>query len=515
MMHHGLMFGNFGYRGDWVSVEHYRAFGNHRIATHLRKQGWDVECLDYTSAFTQEELIAYLDSRITDRTVFIGISMIFFVDDKSHIDFITKHVRAKYPHVKIISGGVKYFAVSGIDADFYVTGNGEYAMDAIVSYLAGHGEKPRMKEVSTGGYYIDAVQDYKCFPKRDAAISFEERDYIQPNETLNIEFARGCKFKCTYCSFPLIGLKGDMSRDEDSVYEEMLENYQRWGVTNYYITDDTVNDRPEKMAKMASAIRRLPFTPHLSGYARADLIITHGKETWDDMIDMGFTAHSYGVETLNHKSGKAVYKGMDPEKIKDGLLQVQDYFTNNCKNYYTGTMTMIAGLPYETFDSLDNTKKWLNTYWGNHGIYYLPLLIQEEKGTEFSDNYNKIGEDFLKFGYKYSSNVPDIIHPQIRRNIDHLEQMKEKHGDIIYNNFWEHHSGDYDIVDMMEWIHEFFVERHHNKMNSLHCFETIWSTMQTDRPQKDFYGRGVPQIDRNKNLNELIAKYKRNKLRGL
>ena len=59
--------------------EYYRSFGNHRIATHLRKQGWDVECLDYIWTFSYDELTEYVDKRITKDTVFIGISVIFFV----------------------------------------------------------------------------------------------------------------------------------------------------------------------------------------------------------------------------------------------------------------------------------------------------------------------------------------------------------------------------------------------------------------------------------------------------
>lgn len=506
-MKHGLMFGNFGYQGDWAKVEHYRAFGNHRIATHLRRRGWDIECLDYTSAFTNEELIEYIDSRITKDTVFIGISMIFFVADQTQLDFITRHIRTYHSHVKIISGGVKHFVVTRIDADYYITGNGEYAIEALLDWLIGNADKPKMNN-----NHINTLHDYQCFPKRDAAISFEERDYIQSNEVLNIEFARGCKFKCTYCSFPLVGLKGDMSRDEDSVYEEMLENYEKWGVTNYYITDDTVNDRPEKITKMANAIKRLPFTPHLSGYARADLLIIHGQKTWDDMINMGFTAHQYGVETFNHKSGKAVFKGMEPEKLKEGLLEVDEYFTKNCHLYYTGTISMIAGLPYETFESLDSSKEWLNKYWSNHGIYYLPLLIQQAKDSNDTDGYDRISEDFKKYGYIYSNDIPEVMRDSTRRSLNELSLLKEKHGDIIHSNFWIHPSNEYDFIDMIEWIEDFTNDRVDNGMTSMHAFSTLFSSLSTEHEQFEYYKRYAPTYDTNKIMNNMIAKYKKNKL---
>ena len=54
---------------------------------------------------------------------------------------------------------------------------------------------------------------------------------------------------------------------------------------------------------------------------------------------------------------------MNPEKVKEGLLEVEEYFNKNTDTFYTGSLTMIAGLPYESFETLDNGKEWLNKYW--------------------------------------------------------------------------------------------------------------------------------------------------------
>ena len=80
---HGLMFGGFQTTENYHSGEthiineYYRSFGNHRIATHLRKQGWDIEVLDYSWAFFFLSLgIFFLKKNYFELAViFFGISI--------------------------------------------------------------------------------------------------------------------------------------------------------------------------------------------------------------------------------------------------------------------------------------------------------------------------------------------------------------------------------------------------------------------------------------------------------
>lgn len=505
-----------GTLGLFTGVETYRSFGNHRIATYLRKNGWDVECLDWTLFFSDDELHQYVDERITKETVFVGFSVIFYTLAKSRLNRFVRYIKQKYPWVTIISGGVKTWTVTCIEADYYVTGNGEYAMDAILKHAMGRGEQPKHKVLKNGGKLIAAYHDYPCYPKRDANISYEERDYIKPNETLNIEFARGCIFSCKYCSFPLLGMKGDTTRNEDSLYKELLENYERWGITTYYITDDTVNDSKDKLASIARSVRRLPFQPHFSGYARADLLITHGKDTWDDMIDMGFTSHSYGVETLNHMSGKAVGKGMKPEKTKDGLLEVQDYFNERAHLFYSGSMTMIAGLPHETFESLDEGAAWLNKYWGNHVVAYLPLILSPPDHEEVDALDKQVYQNFIDFGYTYCYDEPFIDNPQLKQMVEGLVKVKKSNDnrDNQEWNFWVHPSGDYDFIDMIDWTNNWTQHRVLEGMNPA----GIWQinnihakTYENPKDSKDYYHKNPKKFPYKEMIN-IIRQYKKDKL---
>lgn len=504
-------------QGIFNGIEAFRSFGNHRIATHIRKHGWDVECIDYSIFFTNDELSEILRTRVTKDTLFIGFSMMFHTMATERLVWFTNHIRENYPWVTLVAGGQKTWTVTCVEADYYITGNGEYAMSALCKYLTGEGEDLKVhKTLKNGGKLITAQHSYPCFPKRDANISFEERDHIKPSETINIEFARGCIFECKYCSFPLLGMKQDTTRNEESVYQELLENYEKWGTTNYYITDDTVNDSKDKIALIARAVRRLPFQPHFSGYVRADLLITHGKDTWDDMIDMGFTSHSYGVETFNHKSGKTVGKGMKPEKLKKGLLEIQEYFRERSPNYYCGTFTMIAGLPHETFESLEETKNWVNEHWGGHVVSFLPLMLSEPDDEQADAIDWKVYNNFMEYGYTYSYDEPHITNPEIREKVEGMRKMKRNNKNREKNlwNYWVHPSGDYDFIDMIEWVHEFTKERVESKMNPAGVWQTCFVHAEVWENPKEgykYYKQGHENLPV-KGLINIIRNYKLNKM---
>jgi len=514
-------FGN-AYAGIQSIPDFYRAFGAHRVATYLRKQGWDIECLDYMYHFSDEELREYVDKRITKDTVFIGVSVIFQLDRDSAAQFVRlmEYIRKKWPWVKFVAGGVKSYCITCLPGvDYYIAGNGEYAMDALLGHLTAGKEKPIVKKSTTGLEIIDGYDDYPCYPKRDAAISYEDRDFIKPNEMLNIELGRGCRFACKYCSYPLIGLKGNQMRDGDSVHDELLENYERWGVKNYYITDDTVNDSKQKMKMVGDAVRRLPFQTQLHGYARADLLIRHGKETWDDMIAAGYTSHSYGVESFNYESAKVMGKGMPPEETKEGLLEVEEYFNKNSPYFYTGSMTMIAGLPFETFETLDASKDWLNKYWSNHTISYLPLFLQQDDGSIIDEIDNTITKNFIDYGYTFSNDITILnpIHRELYENTimsrDGLNPEKKR-----MFNYWIHPSGDYDWFDALEWVEDFLAEKYMRLGHDpTYCFQgqpVAMKEYETPENFKHYYKADSwrYKLDEVGTMMEFLDNYKKEKL---
>jgi hypothetical protein len=232
-------------------------------------------------------------------------------------------------------------------------------------------------------------------------IKYEERDYIQPWEWLTVEFSRGCKFKCDYCNFPVLGVKGDYTRDAEDFEAEMRDNYERWGVTQYYVADETFNDRTEKIEKFAAVVDTLNFKPYFSGFIRADLMVARKKQDWEKMARLGFFGHFYGVETMNADTAKAIGKGMAPEKLQDGLVEARKYFKS--QGDYRSSMGIVVGLPHETIDSQMKTLQWAEDNWQGEAVHVWPLEIPLDPKQ---DVLSSISKDWKKYGYRSSDKMP-------------------------------------------------------------------------------------------------------------
>ena len=356
-MKHGIILGalqsNPGWQGlgtdlNWISLK--RSGGAHKIASFMRKEGWDIEVLDYWLTFTEEEFQLFCKQRINANTEFLGVSVTFGYKAQI-LELCIKNLewfKKEYPDITIIAGSKAISDTMMLPCDYYVTGFGEFGLLHLLNGTA------KITEFM-GKKVINSDKDHPCFPQKDLQVRYEDRDHLQPTDNLTLELSRGCKFKCKFCSYNAIGLKGDIDRDMDTLYAEMKENYDRFGITTYHIADETTNDSTEKIRKAAEQIKKLPFKPNLTGFIRADLIVSR-EDDKKYLAEMGFWAHYYGIETYNEKAGRVIGKGMDRDRMKQGLIDINDYFWKEVGRYRSST-SIIIGLPYETeaavFEGLD------------------------------------------------------------------------------------------------------------------------------------------------------------------
>jgi radical SAM superfamily enzyme YgiQ (UPF0313 family) len=382
----------------WTSIK--RSAGGHRIASHLREEGYDVEVLDFWPQWTRLQIIQFFQQRVREDTLVVGISVMFpfgniLADKEGNIKIkemlqTIEYLKDIYPQIKFIGGSQNLSAIIEYDLDYYVTGYAEHAVVELMKYFKREFNTLKIKQHVVNGKtikVIDCQNDYPAFPMPNASVKYEDRDYIQPQEVLMIELARGCKFKCKFCNFPMLGVKDDYSRCGESLKEELLDNYNRWGTTHYTVSDETINDSPKKLAKHAKAIRELPFQPHLAGYVRADLLVNK-PDTWEDIYDMGLRSHFYGLETFHQPSGKYVGKGIDPDKLKKGLLKVRDWFRDKeaGRGDYNCEIAMMLGLPEETKETFLNGLDWIKNNFPGYPTWVTTLYIAGDDQVDVLGN---------------------------------------------------------------------------------------------------------------------------------
>ena len=404
-----------------------RPAGAYRIAHYLRENNWDAEVIEFTTFWSLVQLQQLCRQRITKDVKFIGLSYLFVDEPITLIDIFGTWFKSEYPDIKILLGSPNKYRFNHKYIDYNINGFGEVALLELLKYLFSNGTIPKFSLATNSGKGIEANSMYPSFPMNSLNIMYEDRDFLQSYEWLGIEFARGCKFACAFCNYPVLGVKGDYSRDAEDFELQMRDAYDRFGITKYYVADETFNDRTEKITKFADVVEKLNFTPFFTGCVRADLMISRHKDK-EELLRMQFLGHLYGVESFYTPASRSIGKGMESDRMKQGLIDSKEYFENNGTGRYRGTVSLIAGLPHEPINSLYETKKWLVDHWQGQSYNMLPLEVPI---SEF-DSPSKIGVNWAKYGYTDVGHDRSFDDLKLRNMITAKKQLywKNEHMDI-------------------------------------------------------------------------------------
>lgn len=364
-----------------------RGTGAHRIATHLRNNGYQIEVVDFFGSWQLDQFELLCKKLVTKELLFLGISGSLFAPgapEKVLLDWFNE----TYPHIPIIVGGTNVLHKDIPHVDYYLEGYAEDAMIALLGYLQGKNAAPKFSDKFPNVKLIDCNKDYGNYSAADLTITYTPSDFMNGG-IAGLETARGCIFKCKFCNYPLIGKhKLDYMRDPHNIKLELEENYYKWGISNYIITEDTFNDHEQKVANILEATKQLPFKLKFVSYLRLDLLMAK-PHTAQMLKDIGIAGCHFGIETLNRKAGMTVGKGLAPEKIKEGLA----WWKNLVPDSLIGC-SFIVGLPYENKESLQQTFDYIQTSPIDRAVFFACQITNDEKtliSSEFSRNYSVYG----------------------------------------------------------------------------------------------------------------------------
>jgi radical SAM superfamily enzyme YgiQ (UPF0313 family) len=412
-----------------------RSLGAQRIANILRDHfGWNVLILDHFTVtqcvkeLKQDLLDNILPAVLSSETKFVGFSTTFMnINNKWLIDQVAKnnsfidhpviegnveclpflttedaesflgYIKQLAPNSKIVIGGVKAESKRyKQNVDAYVVGYGESQLIDLINFWQGKNPFMPIKRLSDTCIEVShdtkgANYDFSKTPTR-----YCSDDLLQLGEVLPLEISRGCIFRCKFCSYPLNGKKKwDHIKDSEVLRDEFIKNYEISKTTNYIIVDDTFNDSVKKLEMFNSVVQSLPFKIQYAAYIRHDLLYAH-PETEQLLRDSGLVSATFGIETLNHESGKAIGKGMPPDKT------IQ--FLHDLKARWPELITssgFILGLPFDNLDSIETmcqiiTKKDFPL----DGMNIVPLWLLKDGAkkklyfSEFEENWKDYGYDF-------------------------------------------------------------------------------------------------------------------------
>ena len=196
-----------------------------------------------------------------------------------------KIIREEIPHVPVILGG-KYatlcrdHAVKFSGADVVMGGAGELQ---ILKYLeARFGRKPS---------FVPDEENLDSFP-------YPAFDLIGIPEQLPIMTSRGCPYRCSYCSSPVL-YKKFLRRDPERVADEIEYWQENLKVVNFSFYDDALLADPSKMIiPLLTALRkrRLKGQFHCPNGLHLRNI---SQELSDLLFATGFKTIRFGFETAD------------------------------------------------------------------------------------------------------------------------------------------------------------------------------------------------------------------------
>lgn len=428
-----------------------RPLGAYRLATELRKNNLTVLVVDFFSKWVKapadfEKLIRKC---VTDKTCVVGFSSTFFssetntntvnswkdyigsnlwhwpVNNINIIKALIGRIKKLNPNVKIFYGGAMADNLSlnlkGIGIDYIVQGLADNSfIESVIRIKNFKNPKFNFKENLK---VIDYDVKGSSFDFTKSVVRYDVSDFVRKDEVLSIETSRGCLFHCAFCSYPLLGRNKnhpDYHKKIENITYEFLDNYKNWNTTKYMIVDDTFNESTSKLESVYQAIKQSKINIEFSAYLRLDLL-----ERFPEQIkllkDMGLRSAFLGIETLHEKAGKSI--GKNSYKVIDSLEKIRDVWKEDVVIYGS----LIAGLPYENQDTINQWMEWV--YNKDHLLQFYsisPLTINPTSSFQ-----SKICKNPEQYGYTFDSNRNWI------NNVNFTLSQAKQLSDYWMNKGWQ------------------------------------------------------------------------------
>ena len=389
-----------------------RNLGAYTISNILRQNGFTVQTIDFFASITMEESHQIVDKFVDNETLAVAFSTSFFQVNKDKLASDTLGARERWfectsipqgetwfnefkqiflkknPNIKFIMGGSQTARNKNKlkDLDYIFIGESD---ERIVTLL----KQIRDNIIQEQRLFNNLYGAYENF--ETTRMTWTESDLLFPDECLPMELERGCPFNCAFCNFRKTPKK--QVKDVNIVREEMIYNYEQFGISKYMITDLTFTSSRKKIEDFCNMFISLPFK--LEWVAMARLFMFKRYPYFRELfLEAGAKSLFFGIESMNAETLKSINKYLDPGEIKNTLHYLKETWDKEIFIF----VSFIAGLPYETEDQIRNTVKWLMDPKSPIDSFYMSKYYIQDRYKDLNEikTFSIIEKDLEKYGYK-------------------------------------------------------------------------------------------------------------------
>ena len=336
---------------------------------------------------------------------------------------LAKRVREEFPDALLVLGGhdasrdPRWF--EGSIYDVIAVGDGEEIMPALVDTYEKDGDlavvpglmlNRKSGPVYTGHAPARGDVDDLPMPARHLIADYADQYYINFRKPLALlETARGCPFKCNFCSV----WKFHESTFREKSPERVIAEFEQIDAHNIFLTDDIFWMNKRRAIDLAHALKASGVRKHFTLQTRSDIITKFPDliALWRECADMTIFL---GLEKVDNEGLESVNKSNTAENNDRAIEILQDLDVGYTPNF-------IVDPSWERSD-FEKLKRWIDrTGAYNSGFSVLTPLPGTDLWDAVEDEVNT--EDWQLF---------DIAHAVLPTKLP-LEEFYSE-----YAGLWRH-----------------------------------------------------------------------------
>jgi len=432
----------------------FMSLGILRVAAVLEQHGVPVELLDLSGIENYEEVVR-LHAMRSAATQFGITATTPQMPAASKIHAAIKSVKPNAltilggPHVTLVNAAVKREQKARVDGrataalaalkktfDVLVAGDGESAIFLALELAAS--ECPALidaDEPKSSLFLTSSALTKLPFPARHLVDVDSYHYAIDGHRALSLIAQLGCPFECGFCggrSSPM--LRKIRTRTSENIIAEMVQVYQRYGITGFMFYDDELNVNKEMVSLMRGiqeAQQRLGAEWRLRGFAKAELF---NEEQAREMYAAGFRWLLIGFES----GAPSILTNINKKATRDDNTRCLEIAA---KAGLKVKALMSVGHPGESPETVQATRDWLietkpadfdvtiiTTYPGTP--YYDEAVPHESMPGVWTYTYKKTGDrlhaydvDYTRVAEYYKGNPDGGYHAYVFTDALNSEQL--------------------------------------------------------------------------------------------
>jgi radical SAM superfamily enzyme YgiQ (UPF0313 family) len=362
-----------------------------------------------------------------------------FTTERNRTVRLARKIKALMPRAFVVVGGhdssrdPSFFQCDAIDV--IAIGDGEEVMPPLVDALARGGDLTKVNglAIPRDGALIRTppagmgrhLDDYPL-PARHLIERYADKYYINFRKPLALlETARGCPFKCNFCSV----WKFHESTFREKSPERVVRELQQIKADNIFITDDIFWMNVRRGEEMARQIKAAGIKKYFTVQTRTDIIVKfpHLVEQWKDcgslaiflglesVTDEGLAAVNKKNKACNNVKAIEILKDLgvgftpnfivDPAWDRDDFARLRDWI--DAMGAYNSGFSILTPLPGT--DLWDDAKGNVTTHdWEMYDIVHavLPTKLPLD---EFYAEYSGLWRHALDVRYKYRGKLKTYV----------------------------------------------------------------------------------------------------------